>query len=80
MIDDRIILFFVIVVLTYVFDHKIFPQLGLWMLSLIEIYLQVINPLVAATDVVYIFLFVLNICYITFMILVAPMEKPDETQ
>jgi hypothetical protein len=79
MIDDRILLFFVIVVLTYVFDHKIFPQIGLWMLSLIEIYLNVTNPLVGQTDVIYIFLFILNICYITYMILTDEQTDGDRT-
>ena len=81
MIDDRILLFFVITVLTFVFDHKILPQVGLWILSLVEIYLGITSTTLAQADVVYIFLFVINLLYITFMIFVAPMEEnPDETQ
>jgi hypothetical protein len=77
MIDDRVILFFIILVLTYVFDHKILPQIGLWVLALINIYVGVTNHAVKESDVMYIFLFVINIAYITFMILVAPLEKDE---
>lgn len=80
MIDDRIILFIILIALTYIFDHKILPQVGMVALALIEIYLGVTNPLVGAADVVYIFLFVINIMYTFFMILVAPLEPAEETQ
>jgi len=69
MIDERILVFIVILILTYIFEHKIFPQLGLWVLCLIELYTQITNTSIVQSDVKYIFLFIINLFYITYMIL-----------
>jgi len=76
MIDERILIFFVILVLTYIFEHKIFPQLGLWVLCLIELYTQITNTEIVQSDVKYIFLFIINIFYITYMILTDGQTEP----
>jgi len=76
MIDERILLFFIILVLTYIFEHKIFPQVGLWVVSLIELYIQITDTAVSQSDVKYIFLFIINIIYITYMILTDNQTEP----
>ena len=76
MIDERILVFIVILVLTYIFEHKIFPQLGLWVLCLIEIYIQITDTAISQSDVKYIFLFIINIFYITYMILTDEQTEP----
>ena len=76
MIDERILMFIVILVLTFIFEHKIFPQLGLWVLVLFGIYLQITNSAIVQIDVYYIFLFVINLVYITYMILTDEQTDP----
>jgi hypothetical protein len=74
MIDDRLLIFLVILILTYVFEHKILPQIGLVAISMIEISIHITGITITASDALYIFLFVINIIYIAFMIFVSPQE------
>lgn len=75
MMDDRVLIFIVMLLLTYVFDHKILPQLGVVSLAIIEIYMNITVTGVTETTAIYFMLFIINIVYCAFMIVVAPSEK-----
>jgi hypothetical protein len=75
MMDDRVLIFIVMLLLTYVFDHKILPQLGVITLAIIEIYMNITVIGVTNITSMYFILFIINIAYCAFMILVAPNEK-----
>jgi hypothetical protein len=77
MLDERVLIFVVMLVLTYVFDHKILPQLGIVALALIEIYMNIVVTGVTGITSMYFVLFIINIVYCMFMITVAPMEKDE---
>lgn len=77
MLDERVLIFIVMLVLTYVFDHKILPQLGIVALALIEIYMNIVVTGVTRITSMYFVLFIINIVYCMFMITVAPMEKDE---
>jgi len=77
MIDDRVIIFIVMLVLTYVFDHKILPQIGVITLAIIEIYMSIAVVGVNGNTAIYYMLFIVNILYCGFMIVVAPNEKDE---
>jgi hypothetical protein len=76
MLDDRILIFIIMLVLTYVFDHKILPQMGVISLAIIEIYMSIVITGVTNVTAMYYMLFIINIIYCAFMIVVAPSE-PD---
>lgn len=74
--NDNTLLFIIMLVLTYLFDHKILPQLGVVALALISM----LNIAISGTNqytYIYMILYVINIVYCAFMITVAPMEKDE---
>lgn len=75
MIDDRVLIFVIMLVLTYLFDHKILPQLGIIALTLTTIYMNIVVTGVTAITSMYFVLFIINIVYCAFMITVSPLEK-----
>jgi hypothetical protein len=75
MMDDRVLIFIVMLLLTYVFDHKILPQLGVIALAIIEIYMNITEVGVTSSTSMYFMLFIINIIYCAFMIVVAPSEN-----
>ena len=66
--------------MTYVFDYKIIPLAGLFGLAMIEVYNEVVVKAATATgnDGYYILLFVINMIYIAFEILLAPDRKMEQ--
>lgn len=79
MIDDRVLIFIIMLALTYAFDHKILPQLGIIALALIEIYMNIVVTGVTDITSIYFILFIINIVYCAFMITVAPLEKNEDS-
>jgi len=79
MIDERLLIFFVVLILTYIFDHKILPQIGLATVILIEIrFNTVMLTTVTELDAWYVFMFIVNLLYIAFMVFASPMENDME--
>lgn len=78
MIDDRFLIFIILLVLTYAFDHKIIPTIGLFAMALVE-FMVLVSGTVTETDSFYIFLIVINMIYCGFMVFASnePDNDPD---
>lgn len=74
MIDSNIILFILMLVLTFVFEHKVLPQLGVIVMAIYEIYISVVGVVVLQSSVTIIFMFVINLLYATYMIVTEDKE------
>jgi hypothetical protein len=76
MINENILIFCIILILTYVFDHKILPQFALFCLVLIQVRFTFVDT-ITEDNSYYAFLYVLNMMYIAFMIFIAPNEPAE---
>lgn len=64
MIPDTILLFIVMLLLSYVFGNKILPQVAVFALALIEVFYIIETPSTITQDQVFqIILFIINMFY-----------------
>ena len=77
MIPDNLIIFIIMLILSWVFDHKILPQIAIVSMAFIEIYINVVGVSITASEVLYIFLFVINILYAVVMIYLGEPKDSD---
>lgn len=68
MIESNVILFVLMVLCTFVFEHKVLPQLAIVVLSLYMIYTSVVGVTVSESSVIPIFMYVINFIYSIYMI------------
>lgn len=68
MIESNIILFILMLLCTFVFEHKVLPQLAIVIMALYMIYTSVVGVTVAETSVIPIFMYVFNLIYAGYMI------------
>lgn len=78
MIDDRFLIFIILLVLTYAFDHKIIPTVGVFAMAVVE-FAILVSGTVTQTDSYYIYLIILNMVYCGYMIFASnePDNDPD---
>lgn len=69
MIESNIILFILMVLCTFVFEHKVLPQLAIVTMAIYEIYISVVGVTVTQSSVIPIFMFVINLLYASYMII-----------
>lgn len=77
MIDDRFLIFIILLVLTYAFDHKIIPTVGVFAMAVVE-FAVLLDGTVTQTDSYYIMLIIINMIYCGFMVF-ASNEPGNET-
>jgi len=77
MIDDRMLIFVIMIVLTYLFDHKVIPQIGVIAIGMFQIY-TTIGSISVEEDGLYFFLYIIALLYCVFMIAVAPEERDED--
>ena len=65
MIADTILIFIIILLLTYIFEDVMIPQLALLALTFIEI-INYIPTMTKESDVYIVILFIINIAYIMY--------------
>lgn len=63
MIPDQIILFIVMLVLSYIFGDRIVPQFAVVLLAVMEILFNLTGSVISTNSAYYIFLFIVNILY-----------------
>lgn len=67
MIPDEIMTFIILLVCAYLFEHKILPQIGVFAVALIQLYVIATSSSIVELDVYYGLLFVINMSYSSYM-------------